>query len=169
MTSEAPSSPPMAAGWDTREGQRIATLGASRISEYAILRLDNPDLARLINGNHVSGVILEEVILDGNRYELSILDKSIRPQQPLVFFGGDRAKNQVIRKCVMLSPRTWSTIKVHEGGQGVIVENNIVLGAGTGARGNGRASSQTTLSRCGSGSSARADSPRRPAWRARFL
>ena len=88
-----------------REGQRIATEGASRISEYATLRIDNPDLARLINGNHLSDIILEEVILDGNRYELSILDKSIRPQPPLIFFGGDNAENQVIRKCVMLSTR----------------------------------------------------------------
>jgi hypothetical protein len=133
-----------------RPGQRIATKDATRISEYATLRLKkheldpkdpNPDLIgtmRLISGEQLAGIVIEKVILDGNRYELSTPPPRSTPQPAMIFLGGGKAKNQTIRECVMINTRTWSTLKLHEGGTDLVAENNIIIGAGAGARGNGR-------------------------------
>ena len=121
----------------TKPGQRIATLHPKNLSDYATLRIADADLGQLINGNQVDDIIVEKLILDGNRYRLSYLNKLIS-RKALVFFGGGKAKGQVLRHCVFMAVRTWSTLKVHEGGSDIVVENNIFIGAGADVRGNGR-------------------------------
>lgn len=118
-------------------GQRIATHAPKSFDDYATLRITNRGLGQLISGNHINGVRIEHLLLDGNRYRLSELDKAIS-DEPLVFFGGAGAERQVVRGCIFIAPRTWSTLKVHEGGSDILVENNIFVGAGTDVRGNGR-------------------------------
>jgi hypothetical protein len=120
-----------------RTGQRIATHEPESLADYARLRLSNRAVGQLINGNRLDEIVLEQVILDGNRYRLSSLP-IVFGKPPLVFFGGHGAEGQVVRRCVFMHPRTWSTLKVHEGGSGILVENNIFLGAGHDVRGNGR-------------------------------
>ena len=119
------------------EEQSISTHAPKSLADYAILRITNRDLGQLINGNQVSGVRIENLLLDGNRYRLSDLSKAISTNA-LVFFGGAGAEGQVVRGCIFTGPRTWSTLKVHEGGSDILVENNIFFGAGTDVRGNGR-------------------------------
>ena len=119
------------------EGQRIATYQPKSLSDYATLRIANREQGQLINGNHLDGVVIEQVVLDGNRYRLSSLSKEFGGP-PMVFFGGKGAERQVVRRCVFVGARTWSTLKVHEGGSDVLVEDNIFFGAGADVRGNGR-------------------------------
>lgn len=122
-----------------KPGQKIYTEGAVTVSDYAILRAADPDLLMMINGGHVKGVVLQNVVADGNRYRLSAPAKKHEDgQPPMLFFGA--AKDQMIVGNVMMSTRVWSTLKIHEGSDagGIVVEGNIILGAGVGARGNGR-------------------------------
>jgi hypothetical protein len=121
----------------TTSGQKIATYHPASIRDYAVLRIANRDMGQLINGARLDDILLEQVTLDGNRYSLSSLPKS-QGMPALVFFGGDGAERQTVRRCVFMNPRTWSTLKVHEGGSDIRVEDNIFLNAGHDVRGNGR-------------------------------
>ena len=125
-----------------KAGQKIYTANARIPAEYATLRLADTNAMQLISAAGVSNVVLERVICDGSRYELSTVSKPRvggGGQPPLVFFGGRNGSGAVIRENVFLNARTWSTIKIHEGASDCVVENNIILGAGVDARGNGRA------------------------------
>ncbi len=123
-------------------GQKIMTKDALHLSDYATLRIAGPTLMTILNGNRLDDIVLENVIVDGNRYELSIVPKDSLigggGQPPLALFGGSGAERQLIKNNIFMSTRTWATIKVHEGADGARVEGNIVLGAGVGPRGNGR-------------------------------
>jgi hypothetical protein len=121
-----------------KPGQRIATLGATHISDYATLRLDDKEFAQLVNGNGQSNAVLEQVILDGNRYALSHVGPVPENGNALVHFGGHKADGQIVRNCVFMNLRSWSMLKLHEGAKGCRVEANILLGAGADIRGNGR-------------------------------
>lgn len=127
--------------------QKISTKDATHISDYATLRITGPDLMLLVDGVQKDNIVLENVILDGNRYELSTVVKKETTggggQPPMVFFGGSGAKGQKVLNNVFMSTRTWSTLKVHEGASNVLVEGNMFLGAGVGPRGNGREKSET--------------------------
>ena len=126
----------------TQDGQIITTRNAKFISDFATLRLVNKESMLLIDGAHKNAIVLSNVIIDGNRYKLSVVAKNEVTggggQPPLVFFGGTQAKSQRVASCVFMSTRTWSTLKIHEGATDCIVKNNIFLGAGVDPRGNGR-------------------------------
>jgi len=124
-----------------KPGQRILTPGAKSMAEYATLRIADAKLMEAIHAGGVSGAVLRNVIVDGNRYGLSTVPRTGPGgggQPPLIFFGGDGARGQVVRDNVMMNTRTWSTLKIHEGATQVLAEGNIILGAGVGPRGNGR-------------------------------
>ncbi len=127
--------------------QKISTRDAVCISDYATLRIADPGLMLLVDGAQKDDIVLENVILDGNRYSLSTVAKTEITggggQPPMVFFGGFGAKGQKVLSNVFMSTRTWSTLKVHEGSTNVLVEGNIFLGAGVDPRGNGREKSET--------------------------
>lgn len=122
-------------------GQKIYTKDARFPAEYATLKLVDSSVMLLLNAGGVEGVLLEHVICDGNRYELSTVPKPKiggGGQPPLVHFGGKGGDKAVIRENVFFNTRTWSTLKLHEGAANCLVENNLVLGAGVDPRGNGR-------------------------------
>ncbi|MEM9026678.1 MAG: hypothetical protein AAGB06_07055 [Verrucomicrobiota bacterium] len=125
-----------------KAGQRIYTQGARFPSEYATLKIADDSLMMLINGSHVEGVILENVICDGNRYELGVVDKPNRigggGQPAMVHFGANGGDRTIIRNNVFMNTRTWSTVKMHEGASGMLTENNIIFSIGVDPRGNGR-------------------------------
>ena len=121
----------------TTPGQSITTRGATRLSQYAVLRLAAADCGQIVHGNQVPDIVLERVVLDGNRDALSD-GKAEKLSTPLVYFGGAGAKRQTVRHCVLTGTRTWSTFQLHEGAEDLTVESNIILGAGTDPRGNGR-------------------------------
>ncbi len=122
--------------------QKITTKDAIHLSDYATLRIGDPNLMLLIDGAQLAGIVLQHVILDGNRYRLSIVPKKGITggggQPPMVIFGGRRADGQKALNNVFMSTRTWSTLKVNGGASNTLIEGNIFLGAGVGPRGNGR-------------------------------
>jgi hypothetical protein len=122
--------------------QKITTKDAIYISDYARLRIGDPNLMRLIDGARLAGIVLQHVILDGNRYRHSIVPKTGITggggQPPMVVFGGRGADGQKALNNVFMSTRTWSTLKVNGGASNILIEGNIFLGAGVGPRGNGR-------------------------------
>ncbi len=125
----------------TKPGQKILTPGVRTIADYATLRLADTNLMEIIDAGGVKGAVLKNVIVDGNRYGLSTVPKTGEGgggQPPLVFFGGAGAIGQQVCGNVMMNPRTWSTLKVHEGATNILVEGNVILGAGVDPRGNGR-------------------------------
>ena len=125
----------------TRKGQRIFTEGAKVPADYATLRIADRQLMQLIDGGGIEELRLEHVICDGNRYNFAPLPKPLvggGGQPPLVLFGTPGGDNAVVRENVFMNTRTWATLKVHEGAKNCVIENNLVLGAGVDARGNGR-------------------------------
>jgi hypothetical protein len=124
-----------------KPGQKIFTVGATNLSDYATLLLVNSNELQIINASGVPGATLERVIVDGNRYRLSSARKLPKvPQNPMMAFGGKGAEGQIVRNNLFRSTRSWSTMQIREGGNHILVENNIVLGAGVDPRGNGRES-----------------------------
>ncbi len=131
-----------------KRGQKIFTRDARTPSQFATLRLANKNVTRLVYAGGIEGAVMEHVILDGQRYTLSIRSKADTggvTQPSLVYFGGNRGDNQLVRECVFLNARSWSTLKVHEGASNVLVENNFIFGAGSDVRGNGREESEQYL------------------------
>lgn len=126
-----------------KPGQKIFTQNARYPSQFATLRIADWELLQLVNAGGVEGAVLEHVILDGQRYTLSIKPKLYIDGKPatepsLAYFGDQGGDNQIVRECVFMNARCWSTLKVHEGAKNALIENNIVLGAGSDCRGNGR-------------------------------
>jgi len=126
-----------------RAGQKIFTQDASYPSQFATLRIVNKKLLQLVNAGGVEGAVMEHVILDGQRYALSIQPKlyinGVAATEPsLAYFGAPGGDNQIVRECVFMNSRCWSTLKVHEGGRNELIENNFIFGAGGDCRGNGR-------------------------------
>ena len=126
-----------------KDGQRILTAGAKTIADYAILRPADNSVQQLINGNAMDHILLKNIALDGYRrfYSGSIKIHNV-PQPALAFFGRNGANYQTVDSCLFMDTRTWSTLKIHEGGDHCVVKNNIILGAGVGPRGNGREASE---------------------------
>lgn len=118
-----------------KDGQKLYTKDAARISDYAVLRVTKPEGGQVLNGNGRKDLLVEKLIVDGNRYNLPPYDGG-GPE--LAWFGGPRAENQTIRNCVFMNSRTWSTFKLHEGGKDCKVESSIFFGCGADSRGNGR-------------------------------
>lgn len=125
----------------TTKGQKIYTADAIYPSEFATLRLASKDLMMLINAGGVEDAVLERVICDGDRYNLSVVAKPRiggGGQPALVHFGEKGGDGQIVRNCVFMNTRTWATLKMHEGASSMLTENNIFLGGGVDPRGNGR-------------------------------
>lgn len=129
-------------------GQKIYTRDARYPSQFATLQIADKSLTQLVSATGVKGAVLEHVTCDGRRYQLSILSEREtggKSQPSLVRFGGEGGDDQVVRECLFVNTRSWATLKFHEGARGGLVENNIVFGAGTDCRGNGRADGEQRL------------------------
>ena len=125
----------------TKPGQKIYTEDARFPSEFATLKIASKELMMLINAGGIKGAVLEHVTMDGNRYSMSVVPKPKiggGGQPAMVHFGGDGGDDQIVRECVFMNTRTWSTLKMHEGAANLITENNLFFGAGVDPRGNGR-------------------------------
>ncbi|NQY75394.1 MAG: right-handed parallel beta-helix repeat-containing protein [Candidatus Margulisbacteria bacterium] len=124
-----------------KPGQKIFTKDATYPAQFATLKLVNKDITRIIYAGGIPDVMMEHVVLDGRRYHLSIRSKQEtggKTQLSLAFFGGAGGDNQIVRECIFMNVRSWSTLKVHEGASNVLIENNLIFGAGVDLRGNGR-------------------------------
>ena len=111
----------------TTSGQKIYTKDAKYPSDYATLRLASTKLMLLINAGGVEEAVLERVICDGNRYNLSVVPKPRiggGGQPPLVNFGGKGGDGQIVRQCVFMNSRTWATLKMHEGASKLLTDDN---------------------------------------------
>jgi len=120
------------------DGQSISTEAATHPRDYATLRLANPAAVNAITSWSHSDILLERVIVDGNRGELGAFQGALAENLALVFMFA--AANQTVRNTVLKNTRSWSSLQLHEGTglcRGGLVENNIVLWAGCDPRGNG--------------------------------
>jgi hypothetical protein len=123
-----------------KPGQKIYTKNARFPSDYATLRLVNREEMMILNASCEGGLI-ERVIFDGDRYHISVVPKPKiggGGQPALVRFGGHGGDGMTVRDCVFMNTRTWSTLKMQQGAQKLVAENNLFLGAGVDPRGNGR-------------------------------
>ncbi|WP_168433008.1 right-handed parallel beta-helix repeat-containing protein [Pontiella sulfatireligans] len=123
-----------------KPGQKIYTKNARFPSEYATLRLVNPEEMMILNASCEGGLI-EKVVFDGDRYHISVVPKPKiggGGQPALVRFGGHGGDGMAVRDCVFMNTRTWSTLKMQQGAEKLVAENNLFLGAGVDPRGNGR-------------------------------
>ena len=121
-------------------GQKIYTENARFPSEYATLRLTNREEMMILNASCDEGVI-EKVVFDGDRYHISVVPKPEiggGGQPALVRYGGHGGDGMTVRDCVFMNTRTWSTLKMQQGAEKLVAENNLFLGAGVDPRGNGR-------------------------------
>lgn len=121
--------------------QRIQTKDALFISDFAIIRqqIDQGDYDSLIVGSGQDFIHLENVRVDGNKYQLGQKGKlQNQAQGAMVFFSA--ADGVWIRRCLMYNARTWSTCHLVESGdaRNHIAEYNYVLGAGDDPRGCGK-------------------------------
>ncbi len=126
----------------TRSGQRIATRGATRPEEFAVLRFSAGAAMNLVDARGVAGASLERVILDGNRAGLVPPGGKVE-SVAFTAWGGRSGDRQTIRQCIIIDARCgggWAAIHVNEGAAGTLVEDNVIVGAGVDPRGNGRSS-----------------------------
>jgi len=121
-------------------GQRIETVGAKTAAEYARIVHADGEQGTLIEANGIAGAILSKLILDGNRQGFRKPD-GVLTMEPMLSFGGEGAVGQEIRNCIVISGRCaggWGAIHAQEGGDHIVIRDNVIFGAGADIRGNGR-------------------------------
>jgi hypothetical protein len=119
------------------KNQKIYTENADLISQYATIRAANRSALTAIDGSLQDSVVLERVIVDGNRYRIGCNDM-VSGEKALLLFGV--RSGQKIRRTIIMSTRSWSTLQMHEGdgtSANNIAEDNLILSAGPDGRGNG--------------------------------
>ncbi len=120
--------------------QAIYTRGAETASEYATIRHGKGSSGTLIEGYGIAGLRISDLILDGNRTDFR-QSEGLLEQEPMLSLGGEGAVGQEIRRCFVMNSRSaggWAAIHMQEGGEGIVVEDNIVFACGADIRGNGR-------------------------------
>ncbi|HZM77787.1 MAG TPA: hypothetical protein VFC19_18875 [Candidatus Limnocylindrales bacterium] len=94
----------------TAANQRLTTLGQPTDASRANLRIVAATLTAAVYGLDQSGVVVENVQVDGNRSALGYL------AGPALIQLGGAATGQVVRQVAARHTRSWSTIHIHEGG-----------------------------------------------------
>jgi len=131
-----------------KAGQKIYTGDARYPAQFATLKVADRGLSRLVSAAGIEGAVLEHVILDGCRYEFPPpprAESDGKPMAELALFGSRGGDGQVVRECVFMNARGWSTVRVHEGSGRFLIENNFIFGAGADCRGNGRAEGEQEI------------------------
>lgn len=121
-------------------GQAIYTRGAVAVSDYGVIRHKPGKAGMLIDAYGIGGVRLHDLILDANRMEFGE-PEGVLVQEPMISLGGAGATGQEIRRCIVMNSRSaggWGAIHIQEGGDGIVVEDNVVFASGADIRGNGR-------------------------------
>jgi hypothetical protein len=123
-----------------KAGQRIETVGAKTASDYARIVHADGEQGTLIEANGIAGAVLSKLILDGNRPGFREPD-GVVAMEPMLSFGGEGAVGQEIRNCIVINARCaggWGAIHAQEGGNHIVIRDNVIFGAGADIRGNGR-------------------------------
>ena len=124
----------------THSGQGIYTESAQNASEYGTIRHGEGSSGTLLEGHGVAGLRIHDLILDANRSGFRSAEGILRPV-PMISLGGAGSAGQEIRRCIVVNARSaggWGAIHIQEGGEGIVVEDNVVFSAGVDIRGNGR-------------------------------
>lgn len=116
----------------TAANQELATQGLPTGSTRATLRLSSSALTTAVDGSGKSGIVLQNVQVDGNRAALGP-----KAGNALVQLGGN-VTGQVVRQSAIREPRSWSALHLFEGTvtnsvpacQGAQVLNNTIGPAG---------------------------------------
>src|SRR5262249_37753828 len=117
----------------TAPNQKLYTQGLPAGGTRAILRINNSGLTNAIYGLNQSGIVIQNIQVDGARGAFGHLDGVA-----LIEIGGD-AYNQTVSNIVAYGTRTWSTIHIFEGVaingtplcQNANISNNTIGPAGT--------------------------------------
>jgi hypothetical protein len=121
-------------------GQRIETVGAESAADFATIMHAGGAQGTLIEAKGIAGATLANLILDGNRPGFRQPEGTLTAE-PMLSFGGEGANQQEVSRCIVIGGRSaggWGAIHLHEGGDGNLVQDNIVFSIGTDIRGNGR-------------------------------
>ncbi|MCU0857018.1 MAG: right-handed parallel beta-helix repeat-containing protein [Pontiellaceae bacterium] len=123
-----------------KAGQRIETIGAKTVLDYAKIVHADGAQGPLIDARGIAGAALSKLVLDGNRPGY-VSDAGRLAAEPMLCFGGEGAVGQEVRNCIVIGSRSsggWAAIHIDEGGGEIVVEDNIVFSSGADVRGNGR-------------------------------
>ncbi|TWU32648.1 right-handed parallel beta-helix repeat-containing protein [Novipirellula artificiosorum] len=121
-------------------GQRIETVGVKTASNYARITHVDGGHGTLIDASGIAGATLSKLVLDGNRPGFHP-PEGLAAQEPMLSFGGEGAVGQQVLNCIVIGSRCaggWAAIHIQEGGQGIVVADNLVFSSGVDFRGNGR-------------------------------
>jgi hypothetical protein len=122
------------------KGQRIYTEDAKNIRDYATLRVVKPTLVTIINAESVANIVIQDVLIDGNRDNMRPEAGKI-PMLPFISLGKRGGDDQTIKNCIITNARCsggWAAIHVHENAFRTTIQDNIIFGSGTDVLGNGR-------------------------------
>ncbi len=110
------------------DGQSIYTEGRPSREERAVLKISSSELTTVIKETDQTDVVLESVIVDGNRPEYGYKD-----EEALLIFGRD-ARGATIKNVLAKNTRSWSTLHLPRWGgecRDITVESNTFGPAGT--------------------------------------
>jgi hypothetical protein len=123
-----------------KAGQRIETVGARLASDYARIVHADGSQGPLIDARGIAGATLSKLVLDGNRPGYRSSEGRL-PAEPMLFFGGEGAVGQNVSNCIVIGSRSsggWAAIHINEGGEDIVIRDNMVFSSGVDVRGNGR-------------------------------
>jgi len=117
----------------TAANQRIYTQGFQSGAASAILRIGGGALTKAIDGNNQSGIVIQNIEVDGNRSELGY-----QAGEALIEIG-HAGSDQTVQGIVAHDTRSWSTLHIHEGRvidgvpqcQNATITDNLIGPAGT--------------------------------------
>jgi hypothetical protein len=117
----------------TASNQKLYTKGLPTGGSRAILRINNDGFTTAIRGIDQSGIVIQNIQVDGNRSAFGYLSGDA-----LILIGG-RASDQTVSNVRAYGTRSWSTIHIFEGHitdgvphcQNANISNNTLGPAGT--------------------------------------
>ena len=117
----------------TAPNQRLYTLGTQAGSARAVLRIAGGTLTKAIDGNNQSGIVIQDIEVDGNRTELGY-----QAGEALIEIG-HAGSDQTVQNIFAHDTRSWSSLHIHEGRviegtpqcQNATIVDNVIGPAGT--------------------------------------
>src|SRR6266849_7761938 len=116
----------------TAPDQRLYTQGFPTDETRALLRIGGGTLTNAIDGNHQSGIAIQNIQVDGNRTNLGYQSGTA-----LIEIG--TGSDQTVQNIVAYDTRSWSILHIHEGRvtdgipecQNATITDNTIGPAGT--------------------------------------
>ena len=96
-----------------RRGQTVRTVGAAGAASFGVIRKADGAGGTLIEGRGVAGIVIEDVILDGNRRGMDA-EGGVVLMEPMLSLGGEGGDGQRVQRCLVVDSRSaggggWGT------------------------------------------------------------